>query len=423
MVISSILSSPDGLNSTLHDHTHKGTGQAGNKSLLSYRHDIGIPGYTGFISNAHSVAVPIKGNTKYIGKKADNVTFDKTITSLVQTERKSVYSKEFARPTTTERGKSSEVGGGYWIANANNRGDKVSKKFIAQSTYKAEIQKSHETAEKALSQTIIPGLRFTRKSVTSTDPEGAMADGGAQVAYQTEYSNMRMKNPLSGKTRTRCGMSATNGEPSQVTAAHMKDLGVAAPKFDGQSIYSQGYGKYGTNPLESMAKSQKDMSKASSFREFQLGTTKGTSKIPGYSGFIPSTDNNRKAVSQAMGSETRPNAKNEMLLFSLDQFSRDSIPHYRGFRPQDGGNIKPHQPPSKETAQGMANFEAAQAVKNGCNFNDGPRDNFRSSDKGIMSFFSQGSTYVSENGTAYAERCVSFPLSLYSLSLPLLFGE
>ena len=111
--------------------------------------------------------------SKYIGKKADSVTFDKTITSLVQTERKSVYSKEFARPTTTERGKSSEVGGGYWIANANNRGDKVSKKFIAQSTYKAEIQKSSETAEKALSQTIIPGLRFTRKSVKSSAQEEA----------------------------------------------------------------------------------------------------------------------------------------------------------------------------------------------------------------------------------------------------------
>ena len=407
---STILSSPNALNSTLHDHTHKGTGQAGNKSLLSYRHDIGIPGYTGFISNAHSVAVPIKGNTQYIGKKADLETFDKTITSLVETDTKSIYSKEFAKPPTSEgkRGTSkSDVGGGYWIANANTREDKNKKKFIAESTYKAEIQNSSKTAEAALSQTIIPGLRFTRKSVTDDTIDGE--DGGAHLAYETEYSKMRMSNPLTSKTRTRVAMEKANeGEQaannSAEDSAMAKKFGVMAPKFDGQSIYSQGYGKYGSNPLESMAKSQKDMAKASSFREFQLGTTKGTSKIPGYSGFIPATDNNRKAVHQAMGSETRPNAKNEMLLFSLDQFSRDSIPHYRGFRPQDGGNIKPHQPPSKETTQGLANFEASQAVANGCNFNDGPRDNFRSSDKGIMSFFSQGSTYVSENGTAYAER-------------------
>ena len=26
------------------DHHHKGTGQAGNKSILSYRADIGVPG-------------------------------------------------------------------------------------------------------------------------------------------------------------------------------------------------------------------------------------------------------------------------------------------------------------------------------------------------------------------------------------------
>ena len=404
MVISStILSSPDGMSSTLHDHTHKGTGQAGNKSLLSYRHDIGIPGYTGFISNAHSVAVPIKGNTQYIGKKADNETFEKTITNLVQSDTKSIYSKEFAKPPTSEG--LDEIGGGYWIANANNREDKNTKKFIAQSTYKAEIQESAKSTEAALSQTIIPGLRFTRKSVSNTNDVFEAADN-AQLAYQTEYSNMRMNNPLTGTRRTRGAMSASQGDLSVAGAAAdaKETLGMTAPKFDGKSIYSQGYGNYGSNPLESMAKSQNDMSKASSFKEFQLGTTKGTSKIPGYSGFIPSTGNNTKAVKQAMGSETRPNAKNEMLLFSLDQYSRDSIPHYRGFRPQDGGNIKPHQPPSKETTQGLANFEAAQAVANGCNFNDGPRDNFRSSDKGIMSFFSQGSTCVSENGTAYAER-------------------
>ena len=110
MVNSTILSSPDGLNSTLHDHTHKGTGQAGNKSLLSYRHDIGIPGYTGFISNAHSVAVPIKGNTKYIGKRADNETFEKTISGLVNSDTKSIYSKEFAKPPAGDGKK--EVAGG-----------------------------------------------------------------------------------------------------------------------------------------------------------------------------------------------------------------------------------------------------------------------------------------------------------------------
>lgn len=398
-----ILQYTDAQNSTLHDHTHKGTGQAGNKSLLSYRHDIGIPGYTGFISNAHSVAVPIKGNTQYIGKKADAYTLDKSLSSLVDCDSQSVYSQEFvkpaAKPAASDDGApTTERGGGYWIAKANNGEDMSKKKFLAKSTYKAEVQESAKTAEAAFGQTcMMPGLRFTRKTDISNDDSGK-----AEFAYQTEYSQMRMRKPLTGTKRSavpRVGMKSSDvhkDEPILLNSTIQEEqVGASVqPRFDGHTIYSQTYGKYGSKP---------ESAQPENAREFEMGTTKGTSKIPGYSGFIPSTENNMKAVDQATGLECRPSAKNEMLLFSLDQYSRESIPQYKGFRPQDGRNIKPSRGPTTETTQGQANHEGTQLGAGYLNQQDN-REVFRNSDKGIMSFFSQGSTYVSENGRAYAER-------------------
>ena len=42
--------------------------QAGNKSALSYRCDIGVPGYTGYIPQTAAIPLQVKGSTKYIGE-------------------------------------------------------------------------------------------------------------------------------------------------------------------------------------------------------------------------------------------------------------------------------------------------------------------------------------------------------------------
>ena len=44
--------------------------QAGNKSALTYRCDIGIPGYTGYIPQTAALPLQVKGSTKYIGEAA-----------------------------------------------------------------------------------------------------------------------------------------------------------------------------------------------------------------------------------------------------------------------------------------------------------------------------------------------------------------
>ena len=49
--------------------SHKYDVQAGNKSALTYRCDIGVPGYTGFIPQTAAIPLQVKGSTKYIGRQ------------------------------------------------------------------------------------------------------------------------------------------------------------------------------------------------------------------------------------------------------------------------------------------------------------------------------------------------------------------
>jgi len=42
--------------------------QAGNKGLLTFRSDIGIPGYTGYAPGWCTVPLPITGSTEHVGR-------------------------------------------------------------------------------------------------------------------------------------------------------------------------------------------------------------------------------------------------------------------------------------------------------------------------------------------------------------------
>ena len=49
--------------------------QAGNKSALTYRCDIGVPGYTGFIPQTAAIPLQVKGSTKYIGGQPQEISY------------------------------------------------------------------------------------------------------------------------------------------------------------------------------------------------------------------------------------------------------------------------------------------------------------------------------------------------------------
>ena len=60
--------------------------QAGNKSLLAFRSDIGIPGYTGFNPGCTSVPLQPKG-FKHTGRPVDSAFLDQNTIATVNPEK------------------------------------------------------------------------------------------------------------------------------------------------------------------------------------------------------------------------------------------------------------------------------------------------------------------------------------------------
>lgn len=62
------------------------------------------------------------------------------------------------------------------------------------------------------------------------------------------------------------------------------------------------FGTYGDNPLKQLH--SEDAGKIT-LHELNIGTTKITSHIPGYNGYLPKTDINEQAITQGLGVHTR----------------------------------------------------------------------------------------------------------------------
>jgi len=74
--------------------------------------------------------------------------------------------------------------------------------------------------------------------------------------------------------------------------------------------------------------------------ELTVGTTKVTSHIPGYNGFIPQIDMNEKAVGQSKGQA----ARNTIIKQNIVENYNTRIPGYAGTKPMsvinDRGNLR-----------------------------------------------------------------------------------
>ena len=236
--------------------------------------------------------------------------------------------------------------------------------------------------------------------------------GGVAVGYTSEYDRMVVKDPLTGglvaagspERGRRTAGSATARDSGAVGGAGsarstMRATRVTEPRFDGGTVYAANFGEYGSDPLSKSATNETGITQRASTGEFNLGTTRATRHVPGYSGFINKTGFNRTACAASGGTLSRPSDKDAMLLSALDQYSRDSIPQYGGFRPQVPLNIQPGQGPVKTTTAGFQNY---QATKNPLK----PLDNanFHNIERGVMSFFTAGTLSVSDNGNSNAER-------------------
>mmetsp|Transcript_10246 Transcript_10246/g.25089 ORF Transcript_10246/g.25089 Transcript_10246/m.25089 type:complete len:439 (-) Transcript_10246:230-1546(-) len=395
------------------DTHHKGMGQAGNKSTLSYRADIGVPGYTGYIPSSSSIQVPIKGSTQHIGKDAGaqtarrlaaTATADAVPQSLYTTMSKTLEPEAYGVPKKT--------GGGYWIGHGDANSNGQSKPFIAGTTYKHEVCETARRPE----QVALSSPRGMKASIFPTHTSLAAmktarheqwpAAGGDAVGYTSEYDRMVVKDPLTGglvaagsPRRGESVGAATARTAMEKGPRRMRVTRVTEPRFDGTTVYAANYGDYGSDPLARSATNETGITQCASTGEFNLGTTRATRHVPGYSGFINKAHYNSTAVAAAGGELSRPAEKDSMLLSALDQFSRGSVPQYGGFRPQVPLNIQPSQGPIKTTTSGHGNYQATKLPLK-------PLDNanFHNIESGVMSFFTAGTLSVSDNGIANAER-------------------
>ena len=359
--------------------------------------------------------IPTKSHTEHIGKDAgastarrlaSNRTADQMPQSLYTTQNKTLDPGTYSVPK--------KKGGGYWISAVDNS-DADRKAFIAGTTYRHEVCETRKrpgeialASPRGMKASIFP-THTTLEAIKTARHEQWPEAGGAAVGYTSEYDRMVVKDPLTGgivaagspERGNRSGAATARapvgfgGQPRNA----MRAARVTEPRFDGVSVYAQNFGEYGSDPLSKSATNETGITQQASSGEFNLGTTRATRHVPGYSGFINKVGFNKTAVAAAGGTLSRPSEKDSMLLSALDQYSRDTIPQYGGFRPQVPLNIQPSQGPVKTTTSGFQNY---QVTKNPLKPIDNA--NFNNMNKGVMSFFTAGTLSVSDNGNSNAER-------------------
>eukprot|EP00775_Hariotina_reticulata_P006731 gene6731-6951_t len=131
-------------------------------------------------------------------------------------------------------------------------------------------------------------------------------------------------------------------------------------RFDSSTSYGRDYGQLGSDPMIRAAIQPTEQVLLASTRDLNLGSTRASRHVPGYTGFIPAAAVNESAVMQGSGTCCRPNMKTNMLPVTLDQFNRGRVTHYTGYKPQAGAGATAMQPAhgfTTETTQGIVNLQ------------------------------------------------------------------
>ena len=326
-----------------------------------------------------------------------------------------------AKPASYKRDPRS--GGGYWIREQSTLKVDARKPFVATSTYKAEVLDGAQVASKAskVSEHTRPTIcdQITAHKVgLDAGRHGELVE---RLGYKTTYNSLNVtdspvhpNSTLGGTAPAALGsMGGAGGEAQDAglpaigkPVRHRVLPNVSRPRFNGHSVYEDAHGRYGDDPLKRVTPSARLQVEQASTKEFNLGTTRGGSNfhVPGYSGFIPASDEACACASEALAASTaaqpRESAKSDMLLSDLDQYSRGSAPGYCGFRARAKQNIvlANEKEECKTTSQGEANFQAWRHGMPSVN-----KSNFNAGNRGCMSFFSGGTISVSDNGKSQAE--------------------
>uniref|UniRef100_A0A7S0S5T1 Flagellar associated protein n=1 Tax=Chlamydomonas leiostraca TaxID=1034604 RepID=A0A7S0S5T1_9CHLO len=406
------------------DYVHKGPNQAGNKSLISYRSDIGVPGYTGYIAGPQAVVLPLK-TCERTGRPVSDAAREAATTRTLPggALAGSEYADKFRKgPADTQP--ASRTGGGYWIT---QRSLGQSAPFIATSTYRAETLAGAENTERQLLRSqglpcTIPqyeAARQTAPRAQSADPSMRRVAAGSlaastRSATQRPATAITTAGELVGYQTTT--QSALEGAAAMAAQAVARKPAVPAstearypvmphampPSFHGAaSAYVRDYGCDASDPMERSAPAEKFQTRMATGRDLAAGTTRNTNNLPGYTGYIAASKYNHLAVAQSANADERINRQADACLFGMDQYARGRVPGYTGYKPKAPRNQTTEQPsqgPPTCTTSGAAN---AQATKHGVP----PIDNshYINSRAGLMTFFTATGEHVSDNGLSNAQ--------------------
>ncbi|KAL6754162.1 flagellar associated protein [Haematococcus lacustris] len=419
-------------------HMHNGPNNSGNKSMLAFRSDIGIPGYTGFCASPQQVPLPTKLYDHTGRPVSQDVKDAATLNTVAHKPASPEYSSRYHKqPGDTSA--CSKTGGGYWVT---QRTSPHSQPFTARTTYQAEVLDGERTAQEQLERSVglactLPqyeAARATAPRVLSADrslrhsgqfpatsssftlgstqrPATCTTSRGELVGYQTSQGALFVAQPLVGGSaspgraaQARLQQTSSGEVPASNVEMRYKVMPHAMPPtmFGAAYAYHADFGPDCTDPMKRSAPGERFQSRlATTSPELAAGTARVTNNPPGYVGHIPASKFNKLAQAQADAPDERQDQKIDMLLFNFDQYSRTRLPGYTGHKPQAARNItstQPAQGPTTITTLGAANYTA---TKTGLPLMD--RTHHNNSKAGIMTFFDTSGTSVSDNGLANSQ--------------------
>mmetsp|Transcript_20716 Transcript_20716/g.53441 ORF Transcript_20716/g.53441 Transcript_20716/m.53441 type:complete len:448 (-) Transcript_20716:550-1893(-) len=424
---------------------HKGPGQGGNKSMVSFRVGYGIPGYTGYIPTVDAVPIPSKegisdrpernafttvpsdppalnGTSTTVYRKdytINDADFRRTAGTLPYNPNKTSGSASPFRgtaPRTAPGNRSGNFGhtggsgagqagegdgqqGGHGAGEAGSNsegkprtaggmGSTTGSQFGATGGSNFPVAKMQG---KSLYRGDFDGSARTAGSLSATVPNRG-SQSRLESTYSSSFNHVEEGNDV--HKQIRMGERETRHRPPPTKREHVENpinMRLRAPTTD--STYRKTYGGYipDVDNRPKIAKTVQDFSSTASSRDLFHGTTKSAKTIPHYAGFIPSSSQNKLAAAHGQCEDPRATTKDFGLL-NLDQFP-NHVPGYGGYQPTTVFNKRGGFVPSTLTTSGR-------------NFSKHP--GYESPEFGILNqmhkdFFQPGQTSQSANGNADAE--------------------
>jgi len=122
------------------------------------------------------------------------------------------------------------------------------------------------------------------------------------------------------------------------------------------SNYVRDFGAFGENPLSRSATTIAEFSQTSTTVDLSAGSTKGSVRIPGYSGHVPAHERNRDQLS----GDARRSLKDNLV-----ETYRDIKPGFTGYQPKSVFNSPPVRRERAKTHTGVKHVFAASLIVDG----------------------------------------------------------